>query len=159
MELVQRRTKTLDANAQTIPNNMMLWQRLGDMQAGPETFNQQPCSWNPAIPLHLQKIALVKLRHFSQKRSVQQSYLGPQTQRFFQSKKRSFLVFKLYCIFFVQTSHVAKRNQRTSKVKTTIDILSARPPLMLLLGHCKSLVSAPKTRSLHVKKQFIDLWA
>ena len=35
-------TKACDNNTQTIPNNMVLWQRLANMQAGLETFNQQP---------------------------------------------------------------------------------------------------------------------
>jgi len=115
MELVQRRTKTLDANAQTIPNNMMLWQRLGDMQAGPETFNQQPCSWNPAIPLHLQKIALVKLRHFSQKRSVQQSYLGAANRKIFRVQEVVLLSIQAVLYFLRADIPCCKRNQRTAK--------------------------------------------
>ena len=65
--------------------------KTGDMQAGLETFNQQPCSRNPAIPLHLQKYCfLVKLRHFSQKRSLQQSHFrGRKHIGFLDSKKWS----------------------------------------------------------------------
>ena len=36
--------KACDNNTQTIPNNMVLLAKIGNMQAGLETFNQQPCS-------------------------------------------------------------------------------------------------------------------
>ena len=66
-----------DNNTQTIPNKCAL-AKIGNTQAGLETFNQQPCSpesRGPAIPLYLQKYCfLLKLYHFSQKRSLQQSH-------------------------------------------------------------------------------------
>ena len=68
--------KTCDNNTQTIPNNMVLLAKTGDMQAGLETFNQQPCSPESCHSVTLAKsIAfLVKLRHFFAKRSLQQSH-------------------------------------------------------------------------------------
>jgi hypothetical protein len=40
---------------------------------------------------------------------------GAANTEIFESKKWSFLVFKLYCIFFVQTSHVAKETKGPAK--------------------------------------------
>ena len=77
--------KACDNNIQTIPNNMVLWQRLATCRRGwrPSISNRVPR--NPAIPLHLQEYCfLVKLRHFSQKRSLQTiSFSGPQTHWLF----------------------------------------------------------------------------
>ena len=47
--------------------------KIGNMQAGLESISNR-VPRNPAIPLHFQKYCfLLKLRHFSQKRSLQQS--------------------------------------------------------------------------------------
>ena len=84
--------KACDNNTQTIPNNMALWQRLATCRRGgwrPSISNRVPR--NPAIPLHLQKFCfLLKLRHFSQKRSLQQSHFrGRKHIGFLDSKKWS----------------------------------------------------------------------
>ena len=47
--------KACDNNTQTIPNKMVLLAKTGDMQAGLETFNQQPCS-----PESCHSVALAK---------------------------------------------------------------------------------------------------
>ena len=86
--------KACDNNTQTIPNNMALWQRLATCRRRwrPSISNHVPR--NPAIPLHLQKYCfLLKLRHFSQKRSLQQSHFrGRKHIGFLDSKKWSFPV-------------------------------------------------------------------
>ena len=49
--------------------------KTGDMQAGLETFNQQPCSPESCHPVTLAKVLLFgKAAPFSQKRSLQQSH-------------------------------------------------------------------------------------
>ena len=67
--------------------------KFGNMQAGLETFNQQPCSPESchSATLHLQKYCfLLKLRHFSQERSLQQSHFqGRKHIGFLDSKKWS----------------------------------------------------------------------
>jgi len=74
--------KVCDNNTQTIPNNMVLWQRLA-MQAGVETFNQQPYSPESCHSVTLARDCfLLKLRNFSQKRSLQQSHFRDRKHMF-----------------------------------------------------------------------------
>jgi hypothetical protein len=54
--------KACDNNTQTIPNNMVLWQRAGTLQSATRPRD-------PAVPLHLQKrCCLLKLRQFLAKK-------------------------------------------------------------------------------------------
>ena len=67
--------KACDNNTQTIPNNMVLWQRWATCRRGwrPSISNRVP--WDPAILLDLQKhCGSLKPRQFWQKRSLQQSH-------------------------------------------------------------------------------------
>ena len=62
---------------------------MGNMQAGPETFNQQPVPRDPAILLDLQKnCGSLKLRQFWQKRSLQQSRFRGRKQISFLDSQR-----------------------------------------------------------------------
>ena len=81
--------KACDNNTQTIPNNGAL-AKIGNMQAGLENFNQQPCSPESCHSVTLARVLLLKLRHFSQKRSLQQSHFrGRKHIGFLDSKKWS----------------------------------------------------------------------
>ena len=67
--------KACDNNTQTIPNNMVLWQRWATCRRGwrPSISNRVPR--DPAILLDLQKhCGSLKPRQFWQKRSLQQSH-------------------------------------------------------------------------------------
>ena len=71
-------TPCCESLRQQHPNNSKQHDALaktGDLQAGLETFNQQPRSPESCHSVTLAKVLLFgKLRHFSQKRSLQQSH-------------------------------------------------------------------------------------
>ena len=87
--------KVCDNNFQTIPNNIVLWQTLATCRwhAGGARDLQSATVFPGILPLHYtcKSIAfLVKLRHFSQKRSLQQSHFrGRKHIGFLDSKKSS----------------------------------------------------------------------
>ena len=83
--------KACDNNTQTIPNNMVLWQRLATCSFAPDwAGNLQSATVFRGI-LHLQKrCCLLKLRQFWQKGSLQQSHFrGRRHIGFLDSKKWS----------------------------------------------------------------------
>ena len=81
--------KACDNNTQTIPNNMVLWQRWATCRRGqrPSISNRVPR--DPAILLDLQKnCGSLKLRQFWQKRSLQQSRVRGRKQISFLDSQR-----------------------------------------------------------------------
>ena len=71
--------KACDNNTQTIPNNMVLWQRLATCRWGLETFNQQPCSPESCHSVTLARVLLfVKAApFFAKKVTAAISFSGP----------------------------------------------------------------------------------